>query len=251
MCAARNLPVTDWDLLLPEAVLAVNGSVNKSLKKSPFMCTFGGEARLPIDNIINIPRLFDEELDQDTVQQNARLNRQEARSNYKAAYDKKTCMQKFVAGQRVLVKRTHGKYPKISVSWVDGPFKIVKKIGPVNWVVSDDKGKSKVLHHNLIKDAGIRLESTNHPHYGQETAATTLDQNQMSLVPHGTRQVPTDIDNTPEVSVNSSSQNVLDRNNVVNYELDEPVSHETLAMDPVYTCSGRLSKPVIGTRLGE
>ena len=88
------------------------------------------------------------------IQEEARLNRHEAQLSYKNQYDKKASNQELHIGQNVLVKRTHGKYPKASVRWVYGPFTLVKKLGPVNWFVKDENtGKIKAYHCNLLQPA--------------------------------------------------------------------------------------------------
>ena len=51
MCQARSVPVEDWDLLLDEATLAYNNTVNKSRGFSPFRRLFGRRAILPIDRV--------------------------------------------------------------------------------------------------------------------------------------------------------------------------------------------------------
>ena len=43
--------------------------------------------------------------------------------------------------------------------WLEGPYTIVKKIGPVNYAVQNRAGVAKVLHHNNIKPAGYDMIS--------------------------------------------------------------------------------------------
>ena len=70
----------------------------------------------------------------------------------------------FSAGDKVLLKRTFGSYPKLSVKWkedCDGlPYTVMKRIGPVNYVLRNNKGVEKVYHRNLIKPALNKVEPT-------------------------------------------------------------------------------------------
>ena len=44
--------------------------------------------------------------------------------------------------------------------WV-GPYEIVKHVGPVNWAILErSTGKSKIVHHNLIKPALIKQDAS-------------------------------------------------------------------------------------------
>ena len=66
-----------------------------------------------------------------------------------------------------MIKSNFGKYPKLSVKWTEGPNKIIKKVGPVNFAVENAKGVSKILHHNNLKPAGVNiLQPESFPTYG-------------------------------------------------------------------------------------
>ena len=57
MCLSRGIPITQWDELLPEAILMFNNTQNKSSKFSPFEAAYGVSANLPLDNKLGvIPR---------------------------------------------------------------------------------------------------------------------------------------------------------------------------------------------------
>ena len=135
----------------------MNNQVNKSLKYTPFKYNFGCEARLPIDNHYQLEVIGDK-LPPEVVQADANANRTDAKISYKIQYDKKavacTTLQ---AGDAVLLKRTYGEYPKMSVKWRDG-YTLIKKFGPVNWVVENREKIQKVYHQDLIKLAGTSTE---------------------------------------------------------------------------------------------
>ena len=45
--------------------------------------------------------------------------------------------------------------------WV-GPYEVNKNIGPVNWGIKDiTTGKSKIVHHDLLKPAGKEVNAKN------------------------------------------------------------------------------------------
>ena len=158
MCEARKMDIRDWDLLLPEAVLLINNQKNKCLKYSPFKYIFGQEARLLVDNYYDIDSVG-EVVPPAIVQQDEKANRYEAKLAYKQEYDKRTSTKReFKTGDTVLLKRTFGEYPKMSVKWLYGPYTLVKRIGPVNWVVANKDGMQKVYHQDLLKYSGVRSE---------------------------------------------------------------------------------------------
>ena len=157
MCQSRGMDISDWDLLIPVAILLMNNQVNKSLKYTPFKYNFGCEARLPIDNHYQLESVGNE-LPTGVVQGDANANRVDAKISYKKQYDKKVVTKNYLhVGDAILLKRTFGENPKMSVKWREG-YTLVKKIGPVNWVVENKNGAQKVYHRNLIKLAGSRTE---------------------------------------------------------------------------------------------
>jgi transposase InsO family protein len=164
MCQSRNISVEDWDLLLDEATLAYNNTVNKSTGFSPFKSMFGGSAVLPIDNACKLTNPGSDRGDSKLIQQNAEMNRKEAQKGYKNYLDQKANTGQFVIGDKVLLKRTFGSYPKLSVKWkLDNegqPYTITKKVGPVNYALRNSKGFERVYHRNLIKPALERVEPT-------------------------------------------------------------------------------------------
>ena len=215
MIIARQIPVTDWDTLLPEAVLEMNSQMNKSLKTSPFSCTFGKDARLAVDNFFQLPSITNE-LSQEEILVAANHNRDMAKKAYKVQHDKNASKEskEWKLGDRVLIKRTHGKYKKISPKWVDGPFHIVRKMSDVNWEITDSKGKHRIYHSNLMMDAGTRKEPV-----ASRTSTDTAEVEQIytprhheitipSLPTTSTTQAP---DPTPLISTTSPVENLVDQ----------------------------------------
>ena len=112
---ARQVAVKNWNILLPEAVLEMNSEMNKSLKASPFSCTFGKYARLAVDNFFQLPNITNE-LSQEEILVTANHNRDMAKKAYKIQHDKNASKEskEWKQGDQVLIKRTHGKHKKIS-----------------------------------------------------------------------------------------------------------------------------------------
>ena len=74
MCEAREVAAEDWDLILDEATLAYNSTVNKSTGFSPFKTMFGSNTILPIDSACKV-RPSEEHITPALVQINAEKNR--------------------------------------------------------------------------------------------------------------------------------------------------------------------------------
>jgi len=157
---SRNVAYEDWDTILQESVLAVNAMVNTSSQYTPFELMFGSNPRLPIDNLLQLPLDRSEPVPTAVIQKNGTLNRDEAKLSYKRQYDKTALVASYEVGQEVLLKRSHGEYPKVSVKWTRGPFIIARKFGPCNFGITGPDNFTKVVHHNLLKAAGAEVEAT-------------------------------------------------------------------------------------------
>ena len=79
---------------------------------------------------------------------------------YKQEYAKRTSTKRELkTGDTVLLKRTFVEYPKMSVKCrLYGPYTLVKRIGPVNWVVANKDGMQKVYHQDLLKYSVVLSE---------------------------------------------------------------------------------------------
>ena len=121
---------------------------------------FGAESRLPVDNLLQLNRVEEEACPPKVIQDNARINKEEAMLNYKRYYDKDAETVEYEMDEEVLVKRCYGKYPKANVKWVKGPFYIKGKLGPVNYKVIGPGTFNKVLHHNNLRKTRTVVEAT-------------------------------------------------------------------------------------------
>ena len=163
MCESRGVAAENWDILLDEATLAYNNTVNKSTGFSPFRSMFGGNATLPIDAVCEVDST-PETVSPELIRINADKNRVEAQAGYKARLDKKCNTKDLSVGDKVLMKRTFGAYPKLSVKWKEDtkgePYTITKKVGPVNYAIKNSSGIEKVYHRDLLKPAVVRQSAS-------------------------------------------------------------------------------------------
>ena len=170
MIQSRKLDLSDWDAILPEAILAANNMVNKSTQYSPFMMMWGTKPRMPVDSLLQLPTHEEEILDPIVVQRNADLNRQESQVEYKKRYDKSANPVRYEIGQEVLLRRNYGNHVSANVRWLKGPYYISKKVGPANYGVSGPKGFQKILHHDKIVPAKSSVEAIRTPELPNQTA---------------------------------------------------------------------------------
>ena len=181
MCESRGVAAENWDLLLDEATLAYNNTVNKSTGFSPFKSMFGGNATLPIDAVCEVDS-SPEAVSPELIRKNADKNRIEAQAGYKARLDKKCNTAELSVGDKVLMKRTFGAHPKLSVKWKEDtkgePYTVTKKVGPVNYAIKNSSGIEKVYHRNLLKPAAVRhsasFRATGEPIVEERAPTTTV-----------------------------------------------------------------------------
>ena len=116
------------------------------------------------------------------------LNRQDAQSPFNKILDTNIKAELFEEGDKVLLKRTFGSYPKLSVKWKEDcngmPYTVVKRIGPVNYAIRNSKGLEKVYHRNLIKSALKRLEPKFIAKSGAQSEIPTDTDNPITLLGH-------------------------------------------------------------------
>jgi hypothetical protein len=189
MLSSRKLSVYDWDLVLQEAMLYINNQANDSTKYSPFMLMFGSNGRTPVENYYQTPLTVPVcPCGRNMMLSDALKNRHDAASAYREQANKGTNTISYQPNERVLVKRNYGEHPKISVKWEDGPYYIERKVGPVNWAVRNAQGKTRVLHHDLIKKSGENIEAAMTPSSRQSTPFedTPQESGRMTmLIPNG------------------------------------------------------------------
>ena len=127
---------------------------------------------------------------------------------------------------------------------------IERKIGPVNWEVRDTKGKSKVIHHNLIKPVLGTVEATRTTSAkespSQLNPSTATGQSNVEV-----EYCPLKLTSTEKAGLHDTldksgfRDNILQNNSDTRSQADIPSSPPS---SMISTRSGRTVKPVI--RLG-
>ena len=249
MCEARRMAPEDWDLLLDEATLAYNSTVNKSTGFSPFKTMFGSNTVLPIDAACNVMP-SGEQIPPDLVQSNAEKNRTEAQQDYKERLDRKLNTEEFEIGQEVLLIRTFGDNPKISVKWKEAaagqPYIITKRVGPVNYATKNSKGGEKVFHRNMLRVAGMRKEAefSASPFKHSDPVTNTSS---TSIVIQQPIRAGAIVDPSPTSAIhrNTFSQNVFRSDSRLPGMVTQPVVQPvTQNNEPTASRYGRVYKPV-------
>ena len=234
MCASRNILLEDWDKVLPEAMMNNNMAPNQSSKFSPYQTSFGINPHYPLDRLLDVE--VDADLDIDMIWNNVALNKVDARAAYQKQANKTVKCNEYITGDEVLLKQTHGKNPKLNPLWV-GPYIVVKKIGPVNFAIQDKvTKKTKIVHHNLLKPAVSKCDATIFvKHVENEISPKTSKVTVLHNMPK-----------QPQVLSDSMNHHQF-RQNVMS--APSPIQLNTAPTNPYTSRSGRISKPVLGSRL--
>ena len=214
---------------------------------------FGIEGVLPIDRAINvIPKR--EQIDPELVRRNAALNKKDSQKSYKEKRDERVNAEKFVVGEKVLIKRKFGKYPKMNVRWKTDhngePYTIARTVGPVNYAIMNYKGVEKVYNREMLCKAGTSQEASFTAIRAEEedsynnARVTTVEvrtneslNNSSELAEPPALTIPTLPTNTKVIDKEVFTQNFFRRTP------EEPEDEHRNRR------SKRVSKPVIGTRL--
>lgn len=254
VCEGRKLPIESWDEVIDECTLAQNNTVNQSSKFSSALLLFGNNTRLPIDNMLRLQKTArEEDLDREAAQKNALLNQKEARTVYKERYDQTANSnedKKFEPGDKVLLKRTFGPYPKISVNWkcdVDGnPYIVEKRIGPVNYSIRNSRGVAKIYHRNLITAALTHTEPLQTLSSVRENSPdiANIDENPKSKVVISIPTTPGAVDLDGQAATPVTLDREQFARNVLNGGNQVPRTNQHQAVSRTQTRSGRISKPV-------
>ena len=153
-----------WDQYLPYLLFAYRETKQASTGFSPFELIYGHHVRGPLDvlreeweekkkgaseSVVSYLVNMRERLSKWT--ETAHQNLLASQERQKTWYDHNRKPREFEAGEEVLVLLPCGN-SKLEVQW-QGPYKILKKSGSVDYLVEfpEGKKKSKLLHVNLLR----------------------------------------------------------------------------------------------------
>ncbi|XP_071944659.1 uncharacterized protein [Antedon mediterranea] len=153
----------EWDKLLPYLLFAYREVPQESTGFSPFELLYGWKVRGPLDImkemwtgtvtgpqsvVSHVVKMRDRLTSmKDLVQENIELSQ----TRQKQKYDQKSVCREFSPGDEVLLLLPSSN-DALEAKW-QGPYKVLRKLGPVNYEVetNDKRKKSKVYHINLLK----------------------------------------------------------------------------------------------------
>lgn len=148
----------NWDEWLPLATFSYNTSVHEGTRHTPHELVFGEAARVPTSAEIEIDTqeqtyidyLFDLQNKLQSLQENAKLNLEQAKIKTKHYYDRKTRAKEFHCGDYVylLKEPRKGKFD----AQYSGPYRVIENLGNHNFKIKIKSG-SKVVHSNKLKPA--------------------------------------------------------------------------------------------------
>ncbi|XP_041466400.1 uncharacterized protein LOC121416935 [Lytechinus variegatus] len=158
MCEERP---KDWERYLNPLLFAYRDSVQESTGFSPFELLYGRAVRGPL---AILQELWTGEVDEpdtkttyqyvldlkerlESTCQLAQQNLSKSAEKYRRQYNKKAKERKFEVDDEVLLLPSDNN--KLLMHW-KGPFKVVQKVGPLDYKIDLD-GKTKTFHANLLK----------------------------------------------------------------------------------------------------
>ncbi len=150
----------DWEEQLPFCLFAPGSILNRDSGLSPFELIFGHAARTPLDVLHHgwLEQDFSEldveewvELLRDHLETMHEVLRERtiASKERKKHYNKKAVEREFKRGDSVL-NRTPGINGKLEEAW-QGPYEVVERVNRVNYKIALGRGRTKVVHINMLK----------------------------------------------------------------------------------------------------
>ena len=153
----------DWDQCIPYLLWAYRGTTHKSTGYSPFELLYGRPMRTPLDELIELWTVKDEESGREVIEylrllrekmalvrDIAYTNEVQQKKEQKYYHDKKAVPRQFEVGDYVLVFRPR-KENKLCNEW-RGPVIVTNKITDVTYEVELDHGQKRTFHVNGMKE---------------------------------------------------------------------------------------------------
>ena len=176
----------DWDKLIPFLLFAYREVPQASTGFSPFELLYGRAVRGPLDilresweaakksdeSVVSYILSLREKLEK--MSQLARSNLQTAQSTQKEWYDRTVRERSFQLGDQVLILLPTTAN-KLAAEW-QGPYRIVKRVGEVDYVVHmhDRRKKIRLFHVNMLRKWQVH-EPTDTGYWCEEVLETRDD----------------------------------------------------------------------------
>lgn len=141
-----------WTEAIPTAMRMVNANRNRCTGISPFEAMLGGPSRMIEDNKTGVA--WERGIPPEKASAAVELARKQQPENQTT-----DAGEEFVSGDEVLLKEQQGAFRKVRPLFREG-YTIVKKVGPVNYVVRNGRGEEKVYHREKLRKAGQKWTST-------------------------------------------------------------------------------------------
>ena len=149
-----------WDIFLPQVLMAYPSSVNSSTGQTPNAMMLGRELILPLRAIIREPESNTAELDEEnyisTLKRKLQVIHELGREKLKQSaiyqkkhYDIKAKKKSYKEGQAVWLHDTTRKVgvcQKLSYRW-KGPYVVIKKIDDLTYLVKRSKNSTAKIFH--------------------------------------------------------------------------------------------------------
>ncbi|XP_038064778.1 uncharacterized protein LOC119735148 [Patiria miniata] len=152
----------DWDLHLPQVMMAYRASEHSSTGQTPNYLTFGREVELPVDVVLRSPEEPQEITEyaihlrerMHEAHEKARVHLHKAAKHQKRNYQvagKPKCLEPGTAVMLTVEQRTVGLSPKLQPRW-EGPYLVTEVLNDVNVRIQrGSRHKPKVVHINRLK----------------------------------------------------------------------------------------------------
>ena len=149
----------DWARLLAPLMSAHNTATHSSLGRTPFIMMFGRRPRFTTSLIEGKEfRRYAEDEMRGQIGLHSRFladaaeNQRQVWEKQRRAFDQRARERKIEIGDYVYVQaaKKGSQFQKFQPEF-EGPWIIVEKLGPVNCKISNEQGKTRVVHVNLLK----------------------------------------------------------------------------------------------------
>ena len=160
---AREAP-KNWDELLPYLLFAYREVPQASTGFSPFELLYGRHVRGPLDivksswtggedpedtNVLDYVMQMRDRLATMTACVQENLGQAQEFEREKSYYDKSARNRSFSPGDRVLLLLPTSAR-KLLASW-QGPFTVIKKVGPVDYEIEMPRSRKRIFHVNMLR----------------------------------------------------------------------------------------------------